>query len=157
MPGCTIAFCKAKELLSSAPLLTHYDPERPLVLLCDASPYGAGAVLSHSMEDQSERPITYASCTLSPIKQKYAQLDKEAHSIVFGVKHFHQYLYGCKFTILSDHKPLQYLLGETRGIPPMASACIQRWALMFSAYNTISQEQIMLTLMVLVDYLCPTT
>ena len=60
---------------------------------------------------------------------------KEALSIVFGVKHFHRYLYGRKFSILSDHKPLQYLLGETKGIPPMASARIQRWALMLSAYN----------------------
>ena len=92
-------------------------------------------MLSHRFEDNSERPIAYASRTLSPAEQKYAQLDKEALSIVFGVKRFNKYLYGRKFTILSDHKPLQYLLGETRGIPPMASARIQRWALMLSAYH----------------------
>ena len=129
------AFREAQTLLSSAPLLTHYDPGKPLVLSCDASPYGAGAVLSHRMDDKSDRPIAYASRTLSTAERKYAQLDKEALSIVFGVNHFHQYLYGRKFTILSDHKPLKYLLGETRGIPAMASARIQRWALMLSAYN----------------------
>ena len=90
----------------SAPLLTHFDPEKPLVLACDDSPYGVGAVLSHRMQDWSERPITYASRTLSSAERRYAQLDKEALSIVFGVKHFHQYLYGRKFTIMSDQKPL---------------------------------------------------
>ena len=58
-------------------------------------------------------------------------------AIVFGVKRFHQHLFGRKFTILSDHKPLQYLLGETRGIPAMASARIQHWALTLSAYNYV--------------------
>jgi len=99
------AFRKAKELLLSVPHLTHYDPEKPLVLSCYATPYGVGAVLSHRMKDVSERLIAYASRPLSPAQLKYAQLDKEALSIVFRVKHFHQYLYGRRFTILSDHKP----------------------------------------------------
>ena len=129
------ALRKAKELLSSAPVLTYYDPNKPLLLSCDASPYGVVAVLSHQLPDNSERPVAYAARTLSPAEVKYSQLDKEVLSIVYGVKNFHQYLYGRKFTILSDHKPLKYLLGETRGIPPLASARIQRWALMLSAYN----------------------
>ena len=55
----TNSFSKAKELLSLAILLVYYDNKNPLILACDASPYGLGAVLSHIMEDCSERPIAF--------------------------------------------------------------------------------------------------
>ena len=42
---------------------------------------------------------------------------------------------GHQFTIISDHKALKYILGETRGIPPLASVCLQHWALTLSAYS----------------------
>ena len=54
---------------------------------------------------------------------------------MFGVKRFHQYLVGRHFTILSDHKPLQHLFGETRGVPTLASARIQRLALILGTYD----------------------
>ena len=75
-------------------MLIHYDPTKRLSLSTDASPYCVGAVLPHVVEDGSEMPIAYASRTLNVGEKRYSQLDKEAAAIMFGVKRFHQYLYG---------------------------------------------------------------
>ena len=78
------AFRAAKEMLQSESLLVHFDPDKHILLACDASPYGVGAVLSHQMADGSERPIAFASRSLSPAHTNYSQLDKEGLSLVFG-------------------------------------------------------------------------
>ncbi|XP_038839634.1 uncharacterized protein LOC120037720 [Salvelinus namaycush] len=76
----------------------HYDPELPVKLACDASPYGCGAVLSHTLKDGSERPVAFASRTLNDAEKNYSQIDKEALALVWGVKTLHAYLYGKRFT-----------------------------------------------------------
>ena len=109
-------------MLQSKAVLVHFDTNKKLVWACDASPYGVGTVLSHQLDDGSECPIGYASRTLSTAEKRYSQLDKEGLAIVFGVKKFHDYLYGHKFLITSDHKPLYHIFNESKGIPVMASA-----------------------------------
>ena len=83
-----MAFQRVKDQLATAPVLCHYDPSLPLRLAGDASAYGVGAVVSHILKDGSERPIAYASRSLSVAEKNYAQLEKEASSLVFGVKKF---------------------------------------------------------------------
>ena len=100
---CAKAFQAAKNHLTSAVVLTHYDSSLPITLAADASAYGVGAVISHVFPDKSERPIAFASRTLSSSEQNYAQLQKEALALVFGVQKFHRYLYGRNFTLITDH------------------------------------------------------
>ena len=91
-----------------------------------------GAVLSQVSSDGTEQPVSFASWALSKVEQRYSQLDKEALTIIYGV---HQYLLGRRFTIVSDHKPLMYLLGEYKPIPKIVLARVQRWAILLGAYS----------------------
>ena len=133
--ACQKAFSRAKQALASSSVLVHYDPTLPLTLAADASAYGLGAVISHVYPDGTERPVAYASRTLTSSERNYAQIEREALALVFGVKKFHQYLYGCKFCLVTDHKPLTTILGPKKGIPPLAAARLQRWAVVLSAYS----------------------
>lgn len=128
---CSQAFLQAKQALSSASVLAHYDPTLPLTLAGDALAYGIGAVISHILPDGSEKPIAFASRSLSPSERNYAQLKKEALSHLW-----------CKeippiplqSKIYSYHRP-QATPGYSRAKERHSILGTQRWAVLLSAYS----------------------
>jgi hypothetical protein len=93
------AFEQLKNILTAAPVLRFYDPSKALTLTVDASKDGLGAALL-----QEGAPVAYASRSLSNTQKCYAQIEKEMLAIVYGAKKFHQYIYGKKVVVETDHK-----------------------------------------------------
>ena len=122
---CQQTYDEAKRKLISAPVLVHYDPQLPVHMAGDASLHGIGAVISHIMPDGSERSIAFASRTLSQCEKKYAQVKKECLFLLFGIKKFHQFLYGRHVTLVTNHNPLTAILGPKKGVPLLADAQMQ--------------------------------
>lgn len=82
------AYEDIKSALAAQTMRVHFDEKRSLILATDASPYGVGAVLMQELDDGIDHLVTCASRTLSATERKYAQIEKEALSIVFGFKRF---------------------------------------------------------------------
>ncbi|XP_040355390.1 uncharacterized protein K02A2.6-like [Ixodes scapularis] len=132
---CSEAFAATKQLLVNSQVLTFYDVDKPIALLCDASSYGIGAVIFHVTPEGEERPVAFASRTLTSAEKNYAQCEREALALMFGLKKFHRYLYGREFTLYTDHQPLLGILGHDKPVPTLAAARMQRWAMILAAYR----------------------
>lgn len=128
-------FEKAKDLIASDLTLVGYDLSRQLLLICDSSEYGLGAVLAHVMDDGVERPVMMASRTMQPHERRYGQIDKEALAIIFGLTKFHEFLAGRDFCIITDHKPLVGLFNPEKPIPDQISPRMLRWSLKLGCYQ----------------------
>jgi len=87
--ACQDSFTAIKQALASTKILTHYDPKLPIGLACescDASSVGIGAVIYHMYPNGTEKPIVYASKTLSSAECNYSQIEREALNLIFEVK-----------------------------------------------------------------------
>ena len=132
---CQTAFDSLLRSIADATTLAHFDARLPIILATDASSYGLGAVLLHRYPDRSERPIAHASKTLSAAEQNYSQIEKEALSIIYGVKKFHQYLAGRTFELFTDHQPLLSIFRPDKALPLSSTSRIQRWAIFLMGYQ----------------------
>ena len=123
------AFQDMKNLITQhpGPVLSYFDPQKELRLQVDASKSGLGAVML-----QEGKPIAYASKSLNSTEENYAQIEKELYAVVFGCKRFHEYMYGRRVIVESDHKPLEAILKK-----PLAAAPprLQRMILQLQKYD----------------------
>lgn len=109
-PQCQSAFEKLKSCLQCPPILQYPDFGKSFIITVDASKLGVGAVLSQLTDDgNSDLPIAFASKSFSKGESNKSTIEQELLAIHFGIKYFRPYVYGTKFVVRSDHKPLTYL------------------------------------------------
>lgn len=119
------SFNKLKKILCIDPVLAYPKFDRLFVLTTDASNAALGAVLS-----QNGHPIAYTSRTLNKHELNYSAIEKELLAIVWAVKYFRPYLFGRKFKVQTDHRPLVWLNSLKE-----PNIKLQRWKIMLNEYD----------------------
>ena len=121
----TKSFNAIKNALTNVATNAYFDPNRQTDVLVDASPVGISAILI-----QEGRPVVYASRALTPVEQRYSQLEREALAVIWSCEHLNIYLQGSSFRCLTDHKPLLGIWQKANPPPRLA-----RWALRLQPYS----------------------
>ena len=95
-----VAFSKTKEISKNI-TLPYFNPKSETTLQTDACKKGLGAVIL-----QNSKPVMFASWALTGAKKNYQNLERECLATIWGMEKFHYFLYGKKFTLKTDQKPL---------------------------------------------------
>ena len=128
---CQHAFLELKRHLVEAPVLRYPDFNRPFVLYTDASRSGLGAVLSQADDEGHEHPVAYFSSSLKPNETHYAITELECLAVVKAVSTFRPYLLGRRFTIVTDHAALTWLMKTKE----LTNDRLTRWALKLQSFD----------------------
>ena len=102
------------------PCLAYFKLDVQTTVISDASPIGLGVVLLQKQSDGQNKPVVYASRSLTATERRYSQIESEALGCVWAVEHFRTYLWGRKFVLQTDHKPLIYMFNPEKAtlLPP---------------------------------------
>ena len=128
-----MAFEKIKGEIAKDCTMAYYNPQQKTVVTVDASPVGLGGILSNVDEKGNVRNVAFASRSLTPVEQRYSQVEREALAVVWACEKFHLYLIGTKFDIHSDNKALE-IIYSPKSKPP---ARVERWAMRLQQYDFV--------------------
>ncbi|XP_063831701.1 uncharacterized protein LOC135080901 [Ostrinia nubilalis] len=118
-----------REVREQKPQRSYPDFEKEFNVTTDASHFAIGAVLSQGPIG-SDKPIAFASRTLNDNEVNYSTTEKELLAIVWATKYFRPYLFGRKFKIVTDHKPLQWLVSLKE-----PNSRLTRWKLKLAEFD----------------------
>ncbi|XP_045170892.2 uncharacterized protein K02A2.6-like [Mercenaria mercenaria] len=123
------AFLKLKSILSSDTVMTYFDPNKETQIITDASPVGVAAIML-----QEGKVVCYASRSLTDVERNsYSQQERENLALVWGVEHWHIYLYGHKFTVITDAKFIENIYSNPKS--KIGSARLERWRMRLLSYD----------------------
>lgn len=130
--ACQRSFDTLKQKLSQYPLLAFHDDQSTLKLKIntDACNTGIGGVLHKTTADGHTQPVQYLSRSLSKREQKYSVIEKECLAMVWCITKLRPYLYGRKFTLITDHHPLCWLNKQSS-----KNGRLDRWSLQLQEYS----------------------
>lgn len=124
------AFDSLKSLLISNHVMAPPRTDRPYKLYTDACDYAVGAILVQDDDDGIERVIQYVSHSLSAPQRRWSVIEREAYAVVYAIQKLRTYLYGAKFTVYTDHRPLRGLFTKA-----LNSTKVQRWGVLLAEYG----------------------
>ena len=126
------SFTKLKDALTSYPILKLPDFSKPFILYTDASNYAMGSVLSQKNDENEggECIIRCDSRTLKNAELNYGISEKECLAFVWSIRKNHVYLYGRKFTVVTDHSALVWLMNISDPTGRLA-----RWSIYLQGYQ----------------------
>lgn len=129
---CEKAFFELRNALTSAPVLSIYNPKRDTELHTDASSQGFGAVLLQKQEDGKWHPVSYFSRRTTTAESQYNSFELETLAVIYALRRFRVYLEGISFRIVTDCSSLMQTLSKKSLNPRIA-----RWALELENYDYV--------------------